>query len=91
MGQMVYVALATMLFMVFTLFSTVVLTMQNAFTGNRGAGQQPGAGLFWQRQRTESAVSGESYWIRPAMAEYALGISTDDFYTLVMVLVISAV
>ena len=34
-GQMVYVALATMLFMVFTLFSTVVLTMQNAFTGNR--------------------------------------------------------
>ena len=34
-GQMVYVVLATLLFMVFTLFSTVVLTMQNAFTGNR--------------------------------------------------------
>ena len=36
-----------------------------------------GAGLFRQRQRTESAVSGESYRDEPAMAEYALGIGTD--------------
>ena len=37
------------------------------------------AGLFRQRQRTESAVSGESYRDEPAMAEYALGIGTDAF------------
>ena len=35
------------------------------------------AGLFRQRQRTESSVSGESYRDEPAMAEYALGIGTD--------------
>ena len=35
------------------------------------------AGLFRQRQRTEFAVSGESYRDEPAMAEYALGIGTD--------------
>ena len=36
-----------------------------------------GTGLFRQRQRTESAVSGESYRDEPAMAEYALGIGAD--------------
>ena len=35
------------------------------------------AGLFRQRQRTESSVSGESYRDEPAMAEYALGIGAD--------------
>ena len=35
------------------------------------------AGLFRQRQRTEFAVSGESYRDEPAMAEYALGIGAD--------------
>ncbi len=46
-GADVYVVLATMLFMVFTLFSTVVLTMQNAFTGNR-----------WSRTAAALAYSG---------------------------------
>ena len=38
------------------------------------------AGLFRQRQRTEFAVSGESYRDEPAMAEYALGIGADSFF-----------
>ena len=74
-GQMVYVALATMLFMIFTLFSTVV----ECFRRQPVEPDSGGAGLFRQRQRTESAVSGESYRDEPAMAEYALGIGADAF------------
>ena len=86
-GQMVYVALATMLFMVFTLFSTVVLTMQNAFTGNR-----------WSRTAAALAYSGSGKELNLPSAVKAIEMSRPWqsmfwvlalmlLYTLVMVLV----
>lgn len=48
MGQMVYTAAATIIFMLFTLLATVLLTMQNAFSGNR-----------WSRTAAALAYSGE--------------------------------
>ena len=86
-GQMVYVALATMLFMVFTLFSTVVLTMQNAFTGNR-----------WSRTAAALAYSGSGKELNSPSAVKAIEMSRPWqsmlwvlalmlLYTLVMVLV----
>lgn len=48
LGQMLYTAAATFIFMLFTLFSTVLLTMQNSFAGNR-----------WSRTAAALAYSGE--------------------------------
>lgn len=48
LGQMLYTAAATVIFMLFTLLATVVLTMQNSFSGNR-----------WSQTAAILAYSGE--------------------------------
>ena len=75
-GQMVYVALATLLFMVLHFFHGGA-DYAECFHRQPVEPDGGGTGLFRQRQRTEFAVSGESYRDEPAMAEYALGIGAD--------------
>lgn len=48
LGQMLYVAAATFIFMLFTLLSTMLLTMQSSFAGNR-----------WSRTAASLAYSGD--------------------------------
>lgn len=86
-GQVVYVTLTTLLFMAFTLLSTVVLTMKNAFSGNR-----------WSRTAAALAYSGSGKTLNLPSAVKAIEMSRPWqsmlwvlvlmlIYTLVMVLV----